>query len=566
MSILRRVENREITPEEGARQIEELERAADAATPVEEAEIGSVIDGVQTEILSALEEAEAEARSAIEEAEKEARRAIEEAEAGARSAMEKAGSALQEFRDGAEPARAEARLESGSARVDAGSATRETTTEAGDTDEETGAEAARAIREALAEARSAIEEATAEAGKAVQEAIAEAQSAVHEAKAEAAKAVQEALADARNAVGEAKTEAARAIREALAEAESALDEARAEAGRAAGDASSESVKRALRVRGTDWIGALNSLFTGLGDALRGNISRSGDDWSGQPRFEFVEVREGTFGVNDPTLDFDHHNGRVAVEAWEHDTYRMEVKKIVHAPDESQAKSRAEASIGVTASPDCLGVRLAGGDTRGIQIAVKVSVPSHLRYKGRFRFHNGSVSVSGLQMAKCDLSMHNGDCRLTRVDAERLSIAMHNGRASLEHTKAQACTVSMHNGEINGDVKTEAITATTHNGRIGVSLSTDSRLESSFSAHNGVIRASLEKADDIGYRVEYRYHAGTARTQDLLSVLDEIQSTKPKNGVGVTTWMGVSPGYDGKPRSISTKCTVHNGEISVGWAS
>lgn len=278
------------------------------------------------------------------------------------------------------------------------------------------------------------------------------------------------------------------------------------------------------------------------------------------------MREGFFGADDPSLDFGYCNGRVTVEAWDHDTYRMEVRKIVFAPDKDQAKNRAEASIRITASPDRLGVSLIGSDTKGIEVAVKVSVPSNLRYKGRFQFHNGSVLIDGLQMADCDLSLRNGNCRFSKMAAGQLSVTMHNGRANFDQTRAQTCTISMHNGEIIGDVKTEAMTATTRNGKISLSLSTDARLESSLTAHNGVIRVNLEKAEDIGYRVEYQHHAGTARMRDLLSALDEVQSVRPRHGVGETKWVGVSPDYDNKPRIISTKCTVHNGEISVGWAS
>lgn len=367
------------------------------------------------------------------------------------------------------------------------------------------------------------------------------------------------LRDAMCEVGEELKDAASEIQEELQEAAHEVKEDLKDAKRDV----SEALKEVGDLNGL--VDGLNGMFSGLGEALRNMFSGGfGFDSSGFRKFEFVEVREGSFTAESPELDFSNHNGKVKVDSWDNDTYRLEVKKIIAAPDEDQARKRAQESILVADSPDGLKVHLVGHNTRGVSVSIRATVPSHLRYSGKLKFHNGDVSLEKLQMKGCEMNLHNGKFSLRDLAAEILTTSCHNGKAHLEHVEAGECHVSMHNGKMNGDVKCSKLTASMHNGEIGLGLSTRDRLECVATAHNGKIHLGFEKADDTGYRVEYEFDNGKAHVSELAESMEEIESVRPKHGSGKTKWIGQSPGFGDRARKISSRCSVHNGKISVGW--
>lgn len=393
----------------------------------------------------------------------------------------------------------------------------------------------------------------------IREALGEAAREIGKGISEAAQEVGEELKGVAEEVGEELKEAAEEVREELKDA---ADEVRENLESAQHDAG-EVLKELGSIDAI--VDGLNAVFTGLGEGLRAMFRGGrGGEYDSFPKFEFVDVREGSFATELPELDFGHHNGNVVVDSWDRDTYRLEVKKIVKAPDEEQARKRAEESVQVIDSPGCLGVRLREKDTRGVSVSIRATVPSHLRYAGKFTFHNGSVSLERLQTTNCVVTMHNGKLNLRDLSADRLVSTCHNGKANFEHVDAVQCVVTMHNGKVHGDARCSSLAVTMHNGDARLGLSTRNELDCAVTAHNGRIGLNLEKADDIGYRVEYRYKNGRAHTSGWPDAFEEIESVKPKQGTGDTKWVGQSSDYASRPRKISARCSLHNGTVSIGW--
>lgn len=435
---------------------------------------------------------------------------------------------------------------------------------------ETAQEVSEAAREVSEVAREAGEVAR-EAGEAAREA-GEAAREVGEAAREVGGEIREGLREAAREVGQELGEAAREVwqelREVAAEVREELKDAAQEVREGLKDARHEASEAFKEIGGLDAIvDGLNAVFSGLGEGLRAMFGGGrGGDFDGYPKFEFAEVREGSFATELPQLDFSHHNGNVIVDSWDKDTYRLEVTKIVKAPDEEQARKRAEQSIEVTDSRGSLGVRMRERETNGVSVTVRATLPSRLRYAGKFSFHNGSVSLEKLQMKDCVLSMHNGKLNLKDLTADNLVPTFHNGKANLENVDARVCCVTMHNGRVRGDARCSTLAVTMHNGDVNLGVSTQNELTFAATAHNGRISLHLEKAEDIGYRVEYSYVNGKASAGELAEVLEEIEFVKPKYGAGHTKWVGQSRDYESKPRKISAKCSLHNGSVSIGWGS
>jgi len=316
------------------------------------------------------------------------------------------------------------------------------------------------------------------------------------------------------------------------------------------------------------IEGLNSIFAGLGDAVQAVVGIfSGRRLGGGRQFEFTEVREGAFEVDRPELNFRCHNGRISIEGWDKDTYMLEIKKTVNAPSEDQARQTAAELLEITDSPDRLVVQERSSSSGyNFKADIKLFVPSNLEYRSRVGFHNGLASLKKLRIDDCVVDMHNGRINIGQVIAGLLTISTHNGDAHLEGIDAKKCSISMHNGRIVADVKSNQFSASAHNGQIRLELSTGCELTSSVTVHNGSIDVGLERAEDIGYRIEYSMHAGRSRSVAIRDVLDELKSVKPSSGHSGTEWAGQSPDYENKPRKITAKCEVHNGSISIGWAS
>lgn len=311
---------------------------------------------------------------------------------------------------------------------------------------------------------------------------------------------------------------------------------------------------------------LDSVFEGLGDALRAiaNVF-TGRTLSDGPKFEFTEVREGTFGVDRPELDFRCHNGRVSVESWHKDTYKMEIRSTVRAATREEARRSLESRLEIIDSPDRLAVKQTdGSSTRDVGVAINLFVPSNLRYNTRIGFHNGYTSFSRLTMDDCAIGQHNGRIKIEQVSALGFVANAHNGDAHLSKIDAEKCSVTLHNGRIIGDVTSDKCDVSTHNGQIRLRLSPKSELTTSVTAHNGSISVDLERADDIGYRVECNLHNGRPKVDSVREVLTEGAFGESSHGQQRRNWAGQSPDYESKPRKIAAKCGVHNGSISIGW--
>lgn len=516
MEILKKVENREISPDEAVRLIEDLEGPDDMSDFSDSRNKGQSATSEKSEGLGG------SVCDAEEGLGQTAREAGEETGGVAGEIGDELGEAAQEVGEGV-----------GEAAQEVGEGLGEAAQEAGEGLGEAAGEIGEGLGEAAREVGNGLGEVAREVGKQLDEAV---------------RVVSEELRDAAQEVRDELRDAAQEVREDLKDAKHDVGEAFKELGGLDG-----------------MIDGLNALFSGLGEGLRAMFRGGlGADYEGYPKFEFVDVREGSFATELPELDFSHHNGDVVVDSWDRDTYRLEVKKIVKAPDEEQARKRAEESIEVTDTPGSLGVRLRERDTRGVSVSIRATVPSRLRYAGKFTFHNGSVSLERLRMADCVLSMHNGRLNLKELTADKLVPTFHNGKANLEQVDARVCCVTMHNGRVRGDARCSTLAVTMHNGDVNLGMSTQNELTCAVTAHNGRIGLHFEKADDIGYRVEYSYVNGKAHAHELAGVLEEIESVKPKHGAGHTKWVGQSRDYAGKQRKISAKCSVHNGMVSIGW--
>lgn len=506
MEILKKVENKEISPDEAVRLIEDLE-TSDETGDSSKAGVSSEPGNRGWPAAPEMSEDLSEDSHEVEEELGEAAREVSEADGEVGEAAQEVSDAAQEAGEAAQEAGEETGRVAGEIREDLRVAAREVGREVGEAAREVGQELRGVAKEVRDELEGVAEE-------------------VREGLKDAAEEVREGLKDARHEVSDAFKE----------------------------------------IGGLDAIvEGLNAVFSGLGEGLRAMF---GGGWRGDvdgyPKFEFVDVREGSFATELPELDFSHHNGKAVVDSWDRDTYRLEVTKTIKAQDEEQARKRAEESIQVMDSPGSLGVRLCEGDAKGISVSIKATVPSRLRYAGRFTFHNGSVSLDSLQMTTCVVTMHNGKLNLNNLKADSLTFTCHNGKANFERVDVSQCCITMHNGRVHGDAKCSRFIVTMHNGDAQLGLSTRNELDCAVTAHNGRIGLHLEKADDIGYRVEYRYKNGRALSGGWPDALEEIESVKPKQGVGDTKWVGQSRDYASKPRKISAKCSVHNGSVSIGW--
>lgn len=314
--------------------------------------------------------------------------------------------------------------------------------------------------------------------------------------------------------------------------------------------------------------SLDGVFDSLGSALSaiGRLFRNGDV-AGGSQYVFTDTREGAFGVDRPQLDFSFHNGSVSLQGWDKPTYSMEIKRMVWASTEDEARQWAKTCFEVIDSSDRLAVReIERREEHKAKLAVSVFVPSDLLYNANVSLHNGSVSSSKLTMGDCVMHQHNGKIKIEQVSANKVEATAHNGDTRLSEVDAENCIIRSHNGRIIADVTSNKCEMSAHNGQIRLRVSPKSELTSSVTVYNGSISLDLERADDIGYRVEYHVRNGVSRCDAVRDALEQVSPSEARYEKRLKKWSGQSADYDSKPRKASARCEVYNGHISIGWIS
>jgi len=258
-------------------------------------------------------------------------------------------------------------------------------------------------------------------------------------------------------------------------------------------------------KGEDFGKVLGESGENLGKVIARMFSR-GDG----PEYEFHELRTGEFPADgEIDVDLSTTNGRIVVDTWDGEGFRLDVRKMVRAANEREAEQLSKNGFefshdGLNVTARSLRNEGSWGVFRSLSVAFFLTLPRDRMATLKLNSSNGRIAVSG-------------------VKGTRLKASTANGRVEVEDCHFQTTYVVSANGRIEISGMPGNLVANTANGRITAKLGGTG--EWKLSSANGRIEVEVDTAPDIGYSVEASAVMGKLTVEGM----ETLRSSSTKRG-------------------------------------
>lgn len=260
-----------------------------------------------------------------------------------------------------------------------------------------------------------------------------------------------------------------------------------------------------------------------------------------------EVHEGEFDSNDVLINFTTINGRITVQGWDENTYKVVVTKKVHelSPEKAQEKlnnisaefehrKNGKEVLELTAQ-------------KGSHVSVTAYLPKtasggmlsrnqDMVYNIDATSVNGRIALAHLNTQNVNAETENGRIQVENIKADQLQLETENGKIVLTDAELEKGTVITENGGINlTNSRGDAITATTENGSIkGKMTFNHAELETEngsfriapqkgqYKLNTEVGSVSIEVPRNIPYHIEGKTKMGKAAAASDLEILSQTK--------------------------------------------
>ncbi|MFO8061010.1 MAG: DUF4097 family beta strand repeat-containing protein [Bacillota bacterium] len=235
------------------------------------------------------------------------------------------------------------------------------------------------------------------------------------------------------------------------------------------------------------------------------------------------------------------NGRIHVNGWDSDGYRVVIRARVRGGDREQAREVAERFCQVEQEGAALSV-----DGRRSNMPPNSSVSIEFFLPREYRYD-------------LDLLTSNGRIQIDDVRCENVVAVTSNGRVACQAMEAREVRLETSNGRIEVGGVSGSVRAQTSNGRIRLApAKVDSDSEYDMVTSNGKILLDYQPTADVGVDFEARTSNGKIKVGwDAVEYeIDDRKSRHPHV-------KGRTAGFEQKPVKLQARLKTSNGTISIG---
>lgn len=331
----------------------------------------------------------------------------------------------------------------------------------------------------------------------------------------------------------------RAARQAEKAAEMAASQAEAWAGRVAHHAE-EFAETASR-EGEN----LGKVLGESGENIGKMIARlfSGGFGVGGPEFEFHEELRGELPAEgELQVQMSTSNGRVVVDTWDEQGFRLDIRKTAHAASEAEAKELVKDGYEFSQNGLSLNAR-----TKEISTFVNAA------YSVGF-----TLTLPRDRKASLQIRSSNGRLEVDRISGTSLKATTANGRIIVNGCSFSRTDTETANGRIEFSGNPGDLHASTANGRIEAELGGAGawKMESA----NGRIEASITRAPGVAYEVDASTLAGKIEVTGLEDAEVLVDETKAK--FGSRHYKARTRGFSDAASKASLVASTTSGRVTV----
>ncbi len=281
---------------------------------------------------------------------------------------------------------------------------------------------------------------------------------------------------------------------------------------------------------------------------------------GAEQHEFTQEFSGTFAADADALPvrLSTTNGRIEVNGWEQDHYKLTVIQRVRGKDRDTARGRMIEIPLAEGAADARDLVLAPETSSEVTISYQLFLPKKNPYEIVLTTSNGRIQTAYVNARSVVVDTTNGGIELRQIRAGSVEARTNNGSNVLDYVEAETIKQESGNGSLRQAALARETYCRTTNGSVKVSplgiLPQNSTMQ--LITTNGSVRCSLPRAANTGCSVEAVTAVGNV-TVDI-DGFESIQerSASSKRVVGRTI------GYEDAPSRLAINARTSSGSVVV----
>ncbi len=283
--------------------------------------------------------------------------------------------------------------------------------------------------------------------------------------------------------------------------------------------------------------------------------------SGEESYEMMREYSGQLRPGEWEVPISIHtaNGRINVEGWEEEHYKIVVVQQVRAKDRDSARAKTVQLDLEDGAQDMESVHIMPPPAANVTFSFHVFVPKNRVYDVDILNTNGRIQLDGLHCRNVNVETTNGPITLEHVKGAEIYASTVNGSVQMAAVEGENVVQKAGNGSARLRVMARQLEATTTNGSIRVEplMGTFAASEIKLAATNGSIRCMVARSSDLGTKVEAMTAVGRTDVE-----LDGFEFTSQERRVGGSRMEGESRGFEEQPRKMTIWAKAGSGSIQI----
>lgn len=288
---------------------------------------------------------------------------------------------------------------------------------------------------------------------------------------------------------------------------------------------------------------------------------AGLQWGGSGEtYEFKSEYTGTWDplAKEYPVTLSTSNGKIRVEGWDEEYYKLEVVQKVRAESESEAEAKL-LSVPLQGLVDhAKELVVIPQPNNRVSLSYYVYLPRKRPYVIALQSQNGSLSVDNLVAKDISSETSNGSLSLRQVRCDKVHARSANGSVKFDFVQAKEIIQETTNGSIVSTCITEDLQCATTNGSVKVQLMSflGENNKLNLKTTNGSVKCRLPHSEDCGYAVDAQTSVGKAKVElDRFKV--DSHSTGPSHYV-----RGKTEGFEEQPKKAELMIRTKSGSVVV----
>ncbi len=303
--------------------------------------------------------------------------------------------------------------------------------------------------------------------------------------------------------------------------------------------------------------------TGVGETLSavGRVLSRLPFVSGEESYEMTREYSGWFAqdAEEIPVAIETMNGRLLLEGWEQDHYKIIAVQRVRAKDRDSARAKT-VDLGLEDGGEGVqALEIRPPAASEIAFSFHLFLPKSRLFKLELLNTNGRTGVEHLWTSDVLVDATNGSISLRHVRGSNIHATTVNGSVQMFGVEGKKIVQRAGNGSAKLQIQAEKVEASTTNGSIRIAPTgipaEGASLE--LAATNGSVRCFVPRDMDLGTKVDAVTGVGKAVVD-----LEQFEFSVQERRVGTNRVEGQSRDFDNLPRKLYIKAKAGSGTIQI----